>query len=44
MKNTNEIEKQLQQKADKYLNKKAEEMFMQVQLATFQLMVILILV
>ena len=27
MKNTNEIEKQLQQKADKYLNKKAEEMF-----------------
>jgi len=27
MKNTNEIEKQLQQKADQYLNKKAEEMF-----------------
>lgn len=27
MKNTNEIEKQLQQKADKYLKQKAEEMF-----------------
>jgi len=27
MKNTNEIEKQLQLKADKYLNQKAEEMF-----------------
>ena len=27
MKNTNEIEKQLQQKADQYLNQKAEEMF-----------------
>ena len=27
MKNTNEIEKQLQQKANKYLNQKAEEMF-----------------
>ena len=27
MKNTNEIEKQLQQKADKYIAQKAEEMF-----------------
>ena len=27
MKNTNEIEKQLQQKADKYIKQKAEEMF-----------------
>ena len=27
MKNTNEIEKQLQQKADKYIVQKAEEMF-----------------
>ena len=27
MKDTNEIEKQLQQKADKYIAKKAEEMF-----------------
>ena len=27
MKNTNEIEKQLQQKADKYISQKAEEMF-----------------
>ena len=27
MKNTSEIEKQLQQKADQYLNQKAEEMF-----------------
>ena len=27
MKDTNEIEKQLQQKADKYLKQKAEEMF-----------------
>ncbi len=27
MKSTNEIEKQLQQKADKYLKQKAEEMF-----------------
>ena len=27
MKNTNEIENQLQQKADKYLKQKAEEMF-----------------
>ena len=27
MKNTNEIEKQLQNKADKYIAKKAEEMF-----------------
>ena len=27
MKNTNEIEKQLQHKADKYLQQKAEEMF-----------------
>ena len=27
MKNTNEIEKQLQYKADKYIEKKAEEMF-----------------